>query len=111
LSAQTVNITSDTTWKAINPKPSTGWNTDPSFDDSAWEFAVKDAAHPNNDHIWFESINSADAPADAWFRKVFTLSQPVASDEGIFNLDDNGQFTSTGTRSSMTTAPARQPST
>src|SRR5207253_2424539 len=47
--------------------------------------------HPNNNHIWYQSINSADAPANAWFRKVFTLDQPVGSDEGIFTLDDNGQ--------------------
>ena len=91
LSAQTINIMTDVTWKATNPKPPTGWNTDLSFDDSAWQFAVKDGAHPNNNHIWFESINSADAPAYAWFRKVFTLDQPATLAEGIFTLDDNGQ--------------------
>jgi hypothetical protein len=80
--AQTVSISTDSTWRAINPKPPTGWNTDISFDDSdaaGWQFAVKDVK-PNN-HIWYENILSDQAPAAAWFRKVFTLDSMV---------DDNG---------------------
>jgi hypothetical protein len=97
--AQTVAIATDATWRAINPKPPTGWNTDVAFDDSdaaGWEFAVTDTK-PNN-HIWYESISSDQAPANAWFRKVFTLDSPVLAASTLIWLDDNGQVYINGSK-------------
>jgi hypothetical protein len=92
VTATEVHVMTDATWRATNPKPPVGWNTDVGFDDSdaaGWQFAVKDTK--DNNHIWFESIQSADGPANAWFRKVFTLDQPASGASGTFWLDDNGQ--------------------
>jgi hypothetical protein len=96
---QTFSISTDATWRATNPKPPTGWNTDISFDDSdaaGWQFAVKDTK-PNN-HIWYENISSDQAPANAWFRKVFTLDSLVSAAYALIWLDDNGQVYINGTK-------------
>ncbi len=86
-----VSVISDTTWRATNPLPATGWNTDIVFDDSdaaGWENAV---GSPNNDHIWYKSLKSGEAPNKAWFRHVFTLNDAVTDASGLFHFDDNGQ--------------------
>src|SRR5205823_14953103 len=57
----TNNLRSDATWRAVNPAPAVGWNTDIVFDDSdaaGWQFAFKS---PSRDNIWFGSNLSADA--------------------------------------------------
>jgi hypothetical protein len=87
----TVTVMTDTTWRAVNPQPATGWNTDLNFDDSdaaGWENAVGSAT---NNHIWFKSLKSADAPNNAWFRHIFMLDDVATAASGNFHFDDNGQ--------------------
>jgi len=89
--AETVSVITDTTWRATNPQPPTGWNTDLNFDDSnaaGWENAV---GSTSNNHIWYKSLHSADAPNNAWFRHIFTLDDAATAASGTFHFDDNGQ--------------------
>ena len=93
----TNNVRSDATWRAINPAPAAGWNTDVAFDDSdaaGWEFAFKS---PSGDNIWLHSNLSGQAPNQAWFRHVFFLNASPTSAEGRFFFDDNGQAYINGT--------------
>ena len=86
-----VTVITDTTWRATNPQPPTGWNTDVNFEDSdaaGWENAV---GSTSNNHIWYQSLHSADAPNNAWFRHVFTLDDVATAASGNFHFDDNGQ--------------------
>src|SRR5262245_50860658 len=90
--ADAITIMTDTTWRAYNHTPPAGGNTDLGFDDSdaaGWEDAVGSAS---NNHIWYGSLKSADAPNNAWFRHIFTLDAPVTDASGIFHFDDNGQL-------------------
>ena len=89
--ADFVSVISDTTWRAYNHLPPAGWNTDLAFNDSdaaGWENAV---GNTSNNHIWYHSLHSADAPNNAWFRHIFTLTRPVTDASGVFHFDDNGQ--------------------
>lgn len=86
--AADVIVKTDATWKATNPEPPAGWNTDVNFNDSGWSNAFKS---PSSDNIWLTSNMSGQAPNNVWFRKVFTLDAPVASALGDFFFDDNGQ--------------------
>jgi hypothetical protein len=83
-----VVVKTDATWKATNPAPPAGWNTDVNFDDSGWSNAFKS---PSGDNIWLTSNMSGSAPNQVWFRKVFTLNGPVSSAVGDFFFDDNGE--------------------
>ena len=83
-----VVVKTDATWKATNPAPPAGWNTDVNFNDSGWANAFKS---PSGDNIWLTSNMSGQAPNQVWFRKVFTLDGPVSSAVGDFFFDDNGE--------------------
>jgi hypothetical protein len=86
--AADVIVKTDATWKATNPEPPAGWNTDVNFNDTGWSNAFKS---PSGDNIWLTSNMSAQGPNNVWFRKVFTLDAPVAGALGDFFFDDNGQ--------------------
>ena len=91
VAAADTTVVSDTTWRARNPQPPTGWNTDLVFDDSdaaGWQNAV---GNTTGNRIWYQSLKSASAPSNAWFRHVFTLDQAATAATATLNFDDNGE--------------------
>jgi cysteine-rich repeat protein len=96
VSAQTVLVTTDTTWRvtAVDPGPGTEWRDSVLFDDSSWGNALfysqesldGDAA----DTIWIDGPQCGDgASPDSWFRKEFTLGAVPNHAFLSFGVDDD----------------------
>ena len=87
-------INTDGSWLATNQEPGAGWNTNPSFDTSAWLNAtvVIPACHGAGlgDCIWYDGRYSA--TQTAWLRQTFTISSPVASAFLVGGVDDDADI-------------------
>lgn len=97
-SAAVVGVGTDATWLATNSAPAAGWNTNASFNTSTWVNATVNipSCQTASDCIWFDGQFSA--TADAWFRKTFSLTDPVSSAFLSGGVDDDADIFINGTQ-------------
>jgi hypothetical protein len=90
-------VKTDPSWLATNAAPAATWNTDPAFNTAGWinAFAHTPACFQGADCIWYDGQFSA--TRYAWFRKTFTLSDPVSSAFIIGGIDDDADIYVNGT--------------
>ena len=90
--AAVINVATDTTWLTTNAAPAATWNTDPAFNTSTWINAnvVIPACQSGRDCIWFDGQFSA--TGNAWFRKTFSLTDPVISAFLTGGVDDDADI-------------------
>ena len=88
--AAVINIATDASWLVTNAAPAATWNTDPTFNTATWINANVlpiPGCSGLFSCIWYDGQFSA--TADAWFRKTFSLTDPVSSAVLVGGVDDD----------------------
>lgn len=90
--AAVISILTDNSWLATNTAPAATWDSDPSFDTSTWINAnvVIPSCQAGSDCIWYDGQFSA--TGDAWFRKTFSLTDPVSLASLAGGVDDDADI-------------------
>jgi len=95
----TLIAATDSNWRVTPTAPGSGWNSDVSFDDSAWQSATElysvNTYHPDYDpatHGIWSSTGQFSSETEIWVRFVFDLASLPTAAYLRGGFDDDGEI-------------------